>query len=383
MSELSGDTEASPTPDEVQDGANKKGSKMEHPASTSFETLCTIDMLNFKFVNSCEVLDDLRRVINLLAAQLDSPQLLQAARERLEHIQKKPPARTSKMSINCEDEDDSPGKIFFNGGAANISRITIGNTTLDSIEPSKSTLNFSLSPQSVLHGVDLIDAPTVQENMYGTSSFPDTKARLGPIAESTGRTPVAADNQKLSEEVKQLSTEAMDLETSRIADQESFVQKLEELEKAKQEAELLVKSLFGKVEKVDSQKQDLVEAMQKLQKEQRETRQGLENERSTLRKKDDEARVLEKRLQGKIAELTKALSSTTERSRLVMGAEKGLRLQREQDLSEQNRRNEDLNRMLHETHDNLEKLKRRHAQFRMELHRAIGASDSEVSEACF
>ena len=276
--------------------------------------------------------------------------------------------------------EHSPGKVFFNGDPANLSRITLGNTTLDSIEPSKSTLNFSLSPHSTLQGIELIDTPSVQEHVGGKSFFPETKSRLGSITETNSQVQEVNDKQKLSEEVKLLSSEAMEIENSRIGDQESFVKTLEELENAKQEAELLVKSLALKVEQADSQKQTLVENVQKLQKEQKEAQWDLEKGRCSLKRKDDEARVLERKLQAKIAELTKALSSSTERSRLVMGAEKGLRMQREKELAEQNQENEHLNKSLRETHENLAKLQHRHASFRMELLRALGVSDTEVSE---
>ena len=283
------------------------------------------------------------------------------------------PGTTKGIDI-CED-DYSPGNVFFNGCTANISRITNGNTTLDSIDPSKSTLNFSLSPQSILMGTKLVDAPFIEVADSEKLLFPDTGTRSGSIAETSARKSLLNDNQKLSEEVKELSLVAMDLDTSRISQHESFIQKLEDLENAKRDAEELVKNLSTKVEKADSEKNDLIERMQKLQKEQEKTQQDLERQRLKIRTKHDEARAVETRLMIKISELTEALAQERENSRLVIGAEKGLRLRRERELSEQNR-------TLQEIRSNLETMKNNHLHFRMELLQAIGVNDFEVRKYC-
>ena len=93
---------------------------------------------------------------------------------------------------------------------------------------------------------------------------------------------------------------------------------------------------------------------------------------------DREARSLEERMQGKIAELQNALKEEVERSKLVVGAEKSIRLQRESDLELQRERNIELNLLLRQTKENLERIKRTQDVFRKELLLAIGASEEEV-----
>jgi hypothetical protein len=74
----------------------------EHPASTSFDTLHTIDMLNFNFLHSCESTGDLERVVNLLSEQNDSPHLFRAAIDRLEDLQQKnQSSRVSKTAMKA------------------------------------------------------------------------------------------------------------------------------------------------------------------------------------------------------------------------------------------------------------------------------------------
>lgn len=370
------------------------------PLSTSFETLNTIDMLNFDFLKKCTCAKDLGRIIRLLAQKSGSPQLLQAARKRLQDVQGKklkappppPPPRhrvaivadnskvdqkEKKVKLNdpVDDEEEiSPGKIFSDS-TANISRITAGNTTLDSIDASRNSLNMSYSPPSVLRGLSLVDTPSQCRK--------SEISRLGTIAELSSSQPnddaVESSRQKvLVDEVKNLSMDAADMQASQAHERTNFLEKLSALEEAKKEAESIVKTLQKKVGVVSAEREEAVKAMEQIQRKHQVMQEELLRERSRLQMQDREARSLEERMQGKIAELQNALKEEVERSKLVVGAEKSIRLQRESDLELQRERNIELNLLLRQTKENLERIKRTQDVFRKELLLAIGASEEEV-----
>lgn len=369
--------------------------------NTSFDTLQTIDMLNFKFIRACDSVDNLKRVLTILQqTRNDSPLLLEEAKHRMDTLeqQKQKTKRRShsiKQSASQEPvkEEDSPTKEYFSACAANISRITNGNTTLDSMDPSKnSTLNLTLSPQSVLHGVNFVDTPLEED---ATPFFPPTlmnvstntnntrgaEKRLSPIEEtSEKKNHMAKKEGQLSKEVQELSKQALALDASRSREHSSFVQKMQDLERAKKEAEKLVESLQGQVHQADIQSKDLEQVVVDLRTNQEKTQEDLHNERQALRKRDEEAKSLEKRLQTKIASLLEELKKSEESSRLVKGAEKGLRIRREQELSEQQEKNQELNGMLQEAYNNLESVKRRQSRFRLEMFRSMGMSITEVGD---
>jgi hypothetical protein len=353
----------------------------DNQTSTSFDTLKTIDMLNFRFIERCSSVRDLIRIVRCLAEQNShSPQLLQAANDRIAQLHGRSNKGTTKALMTTVSETgESPEKYFMTSTSVNLSRITTGNTTMDSIEPSKSTLNFSLSPHSDLHGIALVETPSAADSFQGLVFFPDTSnSRLRPIAEVANQSPAIDERRGLSEEVKELSKQAMDLETSQVTEQESFVRHFEELEKVGKSAQKLIQTLDSKEPQQCSHPPALVEEMQKIRKEQEETQKSLEKERVALKVKTDEAKALEKRLMQKVSEISKELQTAKEHSRLAVGAEKGLRLKREQELTIQAKRAQDLNHTLQETRDNLELLRRKHSQFRLELLRSIGTSFSEV-----
>lgn len=181
------------------------------------------------------------------------------------------------------------------------------------------------------------------------------------------------------DEVNKLTGQAVEMESVRHQERSKFMEKLRRLQRAKKEAENLVRTLETKVEVVTSQKEETLKAMERIQLEQHQMRQALQQEQARLQEKDLEARDLETRMQQKIAELQSALKEEVERSRLAVGAEKKLRLQSESDLELQRERNVELNQLLRQTRENLERIKRTQESFRAELIRAIGVDESEVS----
>lgn len=397
MSAISGMTEVSVAADQIN-----RSLIFEDPNNTSFKTLTSIDMLNFDFIGSCESVSDLEKVILVLEGKQNCPELLQTAKTRLQSIQ----ANAIKPLVDAPEEG-SPGMAFDNC-TADISRITAVNNTMDleSLNESKSTLNFSMSPSSVLHGLDLVDTQKDEDTFASGSDryfFPLTTERLGPIAEgsifsTTPRTvsdrkaprpappppprrpppPPPRSNRSLPEEVKNLPAKAMEHEASRMEEQQIFVQKLKELEGAKKEAEQTVQNLKTKMTSADGKTKDLMDSMRKIQQEQNETRQNLEKERILREQKHDCARQIEERLRRKVGELTKEMAKAEEQSRLKVVAERGLRIKSEKELTGENRRNKELNGVLHETQKHLESLKRSHMQFRLGLLQAMGTDDSRV-----
>lgn len=392
-------------PAQPVDETEKTEEKHENAiVSNSFETLRTIDMLNFDFVNRCDSAKDLGKIIRLLANKAGSPQLLQTARQRLLQVQGKkapppppPPQRRPMVAMTgpvakpispqidanspestSELEDKSPGKIFTDS-TANISRITLGNTTLDSIDASRNSLNLSYSPPSILRGLSLVETP----NQNRSAIFSDSRyTRLGTISEMSISNqvtpPSGSKKERLSEEVKKLTMDAVELESARTHENSQFVKKLNALQCAKLEAETLVRTLENKLDTATMEKEEAIKAMERIQEEQKAMLQSLQLERAKLQKRDLETRALEERMQGKIAELQNALKEEVERSKLVIGAERSLRLKHENDLELQRERNVELNQLLRQTKENLERIKRTQELFRDELLKAFGENDEEV-----
>ena len=449
LSRLKGPTKGTMEPTQEEDS----------PADTSFETLATIDMLNFDYVRRCSSAKDLGRIIRVLMDQNKSrnapEQLLQAARQRLLVVQGKkapppPPPRTKKQAAditapqtktpvpppppprqhevhphvvvheekkdepivqlminthhrmipspatNNEQENQSnrqfnetkeveksPGKILTES-TANLSRITLGNTTLESIDPSKGSLNLSYSPPSILRGLDLVDTPNREGLKSSGFMLSDTTscARLGKISEmstSAAVTPGSSYQEHLSAEVEKLSGDAAQMEQRLCSEQVIFMEQLENLRRSKQEAASLIQILETKVEVISGEKDKALQTMHEIQTEQQQVRQALIEERARLQKRDNETRALEERLQRKITELQKALTDEVERHRLTRNAEKNLRERTTSELAGQRERNVELNLLLRQTKDNLERIKKTQDMFRAELLKAFGVNEEEVS----
>ncbi len=297
-------------------------------------TLNSIDMLNFDYIESCSCIQDLQRIISLLSESKNkSPQLMNAAMKRLAKVQ-----QNEIVSPNHDEKFTE----------ANISRITTTNTTLDSIDPTKTSLNFSLSPSSTLHGVDLIETPKISASNFFENGNHIIDRRLGPIAESP----------KATEEYDISRTPLSQSKGPSLAAQQ-------------------IQHLKCTLKEKTSDNEELKAAISKTVKEHEETRRTLDITRATLCKKDEETRALEERLELRITELSKVLASTAQRSKLVVEGERTFRKKCEEELRKENRKNSLLNQELKETRNNLEKLQRRHSSFRIELLKATGIMKSE------
>lgn len=390
------------------------------PPNSPSDSLKTIDMLNFRYIGKCDAPTDLGRIIRRLAPRAsESPRLLQAARDRLCALQgvnltvppppPPPPScavakkkQLAKIPQEVKHEPDearkadsaetSPGQHIFGESAASISRITHGNTTLDSIDPSnKSSLNFSYSPSS-LRGLQLLETSgSTNLNKSGSPAAPQLEIqgnnRLKTIFEtsSSKETPSTSSTfreQRLSEEVERLSKDTAELEDSRAKERDVFLRKLRDLQQANQEQENLVKKLEGKVQLVDNEKQDMVKDIERVQRERNSARLMLDQERTKLQQYDQKLRDVENSLNGTISQLKASLQAEINRSRLVIGAETNIRRQREEELHAQTQRNKELNQLLRRTREHLERVKHNHSNFRMELLRAVGMNVNEVSWHC-
>jgi hypothetical protein len=352
----------------------------------------TIDMLNHEYVSNCQSASKLQRVVDNLKEENPDSSLLDSATDRMESLKSiSNTIRQTTTSSNHADnntsrnkEASSPGQVFGHDCAVNISQITTGNSTLDQ---SKCTLNMSLSPSSGLLGETFLSTPNVPvpvpvdtpgrayQRSYSLSS-----KRLRPIVEveTPLQTMIKTKERNLSEEVKRLAIERIELEAIRMTDQQSFFEKLEKLENAKQQAEHTVQNMQGKVTTASVRTKDLIESMHKIQKESIDMRKNFELERATREQKHQQARDLEDLLRRKVRDLTAELSRVEEHSRAAVGEEMGKRMHVELDLSEKNRRNEELNQLLHVARTNLEHLKRGQTQFRIGMLNAMGVDDSKV-----
>ena len=428
----------------------------ESPTEASFETLATIDMLNFDYVRQCTCAKDLGRIIRVLMDQNKSrnapEQLLYAARQRLLAVQGKkapppPPPRTTKQLANItapptkrpitkpvpppppprqqevhpptvvreekkvepilpvlisphhrmvpcnttrneqenqpkQEDEKSPGRILTES-TANLSRITLGNTTLESIDPSKGSLNLSYSPPSILRGLDLVDTPSrkgLESSRFMLSEASCTRLeKISEMSTSAAVTPCSSFQAHLSAEVEKLSGDAAQMEQRLCQEQVSFLEQLESLRRSKQEAASLIQILETKVEVISGEKDKALQSMHQIQTEQQQVRQALLEERARLQKRDNETRALEERLQRKIIELQKALTEEVERHRLTRNAEKNLRERTTSELTGQRERNVELNLLLRQTKENLERIKKTQDMFRAELLKAFGVNEAEVS----
>lgn len=370
--------------------------------NTSVDTLNTIEMLNFKFIRSCDSIENLERILKVLSnTKKDSPLLFQETKDRLKALRQMqheqngfrksvtskalPHPLYNENEVAGETEfEESPGKEYFYSYAANISRITNGNSTLDSIDPTKaSSLNLTLSPQSVLHGVDFVDDTSSAEEiklfipaptMNSTSSPNEAvvkEHRLSPIEERMGRRPVPPppppppkpiETRKSPEEV-----------------QVSFLQKLQSLEAAKKSADEVVKSLQTQVQQANNSTKHMQGVVEEMKKEKKHQNEKLEKERQIFQEHQRKASTVERGLQERVSTLIEQLRETEEKARLVMSAEKKIRVETEKQLSKVQEKNHELNAMLEKAKQNLESMKQRQASFRMELFRCMGLSIDEVS----
>lgn len=114
----------------------------------SFDTLQSVEMLNFEYIQNCESENELQHIIYLLRKK-ESRLLLQEAQERLASVQVHfLPQNISRISLREEEEEGTKS----------------------------ATLDFSLSPGSTkLHGADFID--TSSNNLAGRRVAQDFKEK--------------------------------------------------------------------------------------------------------------------------------------------------------------------------------------------------------------
>mmetsp|Transcript_1719 Transcript_1719/g.3741 ORF Transcript_1719/g.3741 Transcript_1719/m.3741 type:complete len:941 (+) Transcript_1719:144-2966(+) len=371
-------------------------SSADDDLNRSVDTLNTIEMLNFKFIRSCDSTDRLERVLKVLNnTKRDSPLLLQETKDRLNalrqtqnqqiSVQKSGNTKSPLIFHQTEEnavatEFESPGKEYFSSCAANISRITNGNSTLDSIDPTKtSSLNLTLSPQSVLHGVDFVDTPSGEErkSFFQPPAIDDSpnpnenlvaERRLSPIEERTGSSPVPPPPPPPPRVDSRKSTKGV---------QGSFLQKLQNLEDAKKKAEEVVENLQTQVQQANNNTKHMETVVREMEKDKKKQHEDTERERKIFQAKRRQSSTVEKGLQERVSSLIQQLRQTEEKSRLVMRAEKNIRVEREKQLSNVQQKNQELNELLERAKQNLESMKRRQASFRMELFRCMGLSIDE------
>jgi len=336
-------------------------------------------MLNFEFIENCSCSPTLQRIIRLLSESKNkSPQLMKAAMKRLTMVQQQDVILTStnnsqissptphliKKLTNTDEKRDSLHPNKGEGLAANLSRITTSNTTLDSIDPGKASLNFSLSPSSTLHGIDLIENSQTPESKFFDSGRKSMSRRLGPIVES----PVA-----LKARLHKLSNTSHHSHQREQSTQLSPSRNSASVSFAAQQIQNFKKNL----DETSSDKKALLIEIRKVTKEHEETKRALDLTRATLCKKDEETRAIEERLELRITELSQVLAGTAAQSKLVVEGERTYRKQCEEELLKENKKNAHLNQELKETRVNLEILQRRHSSFRVELLKVTGISKTE------
>merc|ERR1712238_315373 len=123
--------------------------------------------------------------------------------------------------------------------------------------------------------------------------------------------------------------------------------------------------------------QKLQESLNKVTKEREEAQKSLHMTRAIICKKDEDTRALEERLEARIVKLSRVLTTTAERSKLVVEGERTCRKQCEEELKKENQENAHLNQELTKAHNSLLSLQKRHSSFRVALLKATGISNTE------
>jgi len=237
-------------------------------------------------------------------------------------------------------------------------------------------LNFSLSPQSVLYGVGLLETSSAFLDRSQASPIRlESKSRLRTILED-GKNPASLDPEGVEKEFRSEGTTKQ--EEIHNNTEKRLLEKLETFRLAKEKAQNMVHRLQQDIRSADSQKDDLAATVNTLQQQNRLTSQQLQKQQLILQARDRTTKQLEKRLGEKVSRLSDELEKERTRSRLVTGAEKGLRLQGEKRLQEQVQRNKALNTELHQMKESYEKLNKEHFHLRMEVIRAAGLNYADA-----
>lgn len=364
----------------------KGGVKLRSSKNLQEAILCEAQTIpTFEGISRCRSPREIGKMIRTLSAGSDSRELLEVARQRLRHMQglrlhvvpPAPPIRegsptVSRYETRTPKTEKTPTRLF-NDSEINLSRISLNNSAIESIDGSKSTLNFSMSPSSVLQGVQFVEMPGSGTKSGGDEGSPPLHniqtTRLRTIEESDDYWPSSngdVDSLRGSKGQKMNAAAPTD---NKLGSEDGSGG-----DSAIEDAERTIYDLKVEIAALTKRNKVLNELVDGIHKDRRAPDQSLQEEGAYPMHQEQVAAGVHGDLSfhQKVTDLKKKLEEASEKSRLVVGAERQLRQKQERQLRLRGMQNAHLSRILLETKKQVAEEKNKHANFVMKFLKEIG-----------
>lgn len=353
---------------------------------------------NSAFIRSCQSPRELGSIIRVLAGRHDSAELLHVARDRLRRLQTVrlqivPPAppRRELLQKDCPSPPVSEAEArpspnrFFVESEMNLSRISMNNSALESVDESKGSLNLSLSPSSALHGMKFVEMPcsnsqgqVVNELLPPVDSI--RMGRLGTIDENFGSYDTSnTEATKINKKIPFLST-AVECGNMRAQLQDDNRNDVARVDKVVTQAERTVLDLKVKMSALSRKNRVLTRLVETTERNHKDSSDWTSKQVSKSPKVETKPDKTEKLWTEKVDHLNKRLQEVSEQARLVISAERQLRQQVELEGKLKSKRNEDLATILRQTTKQLNEVQTSYDMFERKLLRATGLDKEKVRE---
>lgn len=339
-------------------------SRITHTTKTSAHALPAIEMLSLEYIRNSNSIKQLQKIVMFLKEQQKYPSLLRAAEQRLTVVQQQqqhlvpptsshydtmPPPSPKSMPDDSQEQQNESSLVMSlsSDDDSDLEMSTSGNGMVSDLEMSTS-------------GNGMVAAPMPPPP-------PPTRARPGripPVVNQGSKHDDEHLEEELCNEVQQLTTKILELESGRVAEQNELWQKLQELETAKLRAEENMEALNGEIARSNKDTKERIHAMDVMRQENLRLQMALERERKTREDKNREALELERQLNAKVEELARKLSQVEQPSN--------------EDASV-GQKNKELNTLLRSAQRNLEDIKKERDAMLQGLLNATGRGVSHVS----
>ncbi|KAL7579835.1 hypothetical protein ACA910_004848 [Epithemia clementina (nom. ined.)] len=277
-------------------------------SNSSFRSLPSIEMLSADYIQSCENLDQLHQIIQVLETEENYPFLLKLARDRKNDL-----GKDREPCQKPSQEESTPYSALPNEPS----------TVLSSTHSSKqSSLVYSS-----------FDDDDVSSTVQTAPPVLDRDCKYGNPSPS-------AREHRLSAEVQRLTQTILELEETQRKEQQILVNRLQTLIESKDQVQSQVESLEKQLALSKTAKHELLETLEELREANQILSDQLRLEKSSLEHFRRQAKKVEKELQQKILELKQELEHAKHRG------QSALALQRKN--AELNRLLTDANKSLHD-----------------------------------
>ena len=298
--------------------------------NVSFRSLPSIEMLRADYIQSCSNLDQLTQIANVLQTEQNCPYLLKLAKDRLSHLE-----RSCCNAMIAEEKSSS------------------GSSTQES-DSTCLTAQYSKQNSLVYSDNDGIQSlsPTIQT----------TDSVHKPIA--SGK---KSKEHELSEEVQRLTLTILELGEAQSKEQKMFWDRVETLNKSRDEVQSQLQSLEAKLASSAEAKTSLLESLECLREDNETLLAQLQTERASLEQVKLRARKEEEELKRKLRLLTDEL----ERAKNQEGS--ALLYQR---------KNDELNQLLTVAQKKLDDIAMEHSVMLRIMLKTTGEDMPDVSDEC-